>query len=223
MLPILRTPGHLLKRLLGSDILALLGDTVPLLKKLSALVDSRRLQGIYDVLCQQRTIEIHDRDGDVVTVDTVEKLRFRQNHVAALTDYVWGDGDILADYRCSPGVPVDCYKEGSRYAVLISLREHKHHGEEMVLRTHRTIRGGFSRSEECWESDVYHRTGRIELKVIFPPERACKRATASRRNAHETVVLGPEYFSTLPDGRQQLRWAIKRPRLHERYVLRWTW
>ena len=56
MLPILRTPGHLLKRLLGSDILALLGDIVPLLKKLSALVDSRRLQGIYDVLCQQRTI-----------------------------------------------------------------------------------------------------------------------------------------------------------------------
>ena len=223
MLPILRTPGHLLKRLLGSGILALLGDIVPLLKKLSALVDSRRLQGIYDVLCQQRTIEIHDRDGDVVTVDTVEKLRFRQNHVAALTDYVWGDGEILADYRCSPGVPVDCYKEGSRYAVLISLREHKHHGEEMVLRTHRMIRSGFTRSQECWENDIYHRMGESEILIVFPKERQCQRATVARHNTGRSVALGPEHFQTLPDGRQQLSWSIRKPRLHERYVLHWEW
>jgi len=223
MLPFSHTPGQILKQLGLVDTLAALREIPTLLKRLGALVNTRRLQGIYDVLYQRRIIEIHDGDGEVVTVDTVAKLRFRQNHVAALTDYVWGDGEILADYRCSPGVPVDHYKEGSRYAVLISLREHKHHGDVLVLRTHRMIRGGFTRNEECWECDVYHRTGRIELKVIFPLERTCTRATASRRNAHETVALGLEHFSTLPDGRQQLRWVIKRPKLHERYVLHWTW
>ena len=187
------------------------------------LIEERRLQGIYEVLEQQRTLEIHDPNGHSVTVDTAERVRFRQNHVAAITDYVWGDGDMLAEYRCSPGVPVDCYKEGSRYAVLISLREHKNHGDELCLRTHRKIIDGFTRPEECWENDIYHRMGSSEIRVLFPKERRCQGATVARRNSGKTIALGPEHFQILPDGRQQLSWVVKKPKLHERYLLHWEW
>ena len=114
--------------------------------------------------------------GEVVTVETTELVRFRQDHVAVITEYVWGDGDILAEYRCSPGIPVDCYKEGSRHAVLVSLREHRNHGDVMTFSSHRKVGGGFTRSQECWETDVYHRTRQMEVRIIFPKERRCRQS-----------------------------------------------
>jgi len=212
-----------LQLLFSADLFGFLRELLSMIAQLGPMIRERRFQGIYEVLEQHRTITIHDVRGHVVTVDTTEKVRFRQNHVAAITDYVWGDGKFLAEYRCSPGVPVDCYKEGSRYAILISLREHKNPGDEVCLKTHRKIVGGFTRSAECWENDIYHRMGKSEIRVIFPRDRRCQRATVTRRNAGKTIALGPEHFQVLPDGRQQLSWAIKKPKLHERYALHWEW
>jgi hypothetical protein len=45
----------------------------------------------------------------VAIVDRQEEVRFLQGNVVAFADYAWGDGQIFADYRCSPGVPVDRY------------------------------------------------------------------------------------------------------------------
>ena len=215
--------ARVLDALLSTGFISTLKEILALLRNTAAFLAERRLQGIYEVLEQQRTVEIHDPNGHAVTVDTTERVRFRQNHVAAITDYVWGDGDMLAEYRCSPGVPVDCYKEGSRYAILISLREHRNHGDELCLRTHRKIIDGFTRPEECWENDIYHRMGSSEIRVLFPKERKCQRATVARRNSGKTIALGPEHFQILPDGSQQLSWVIKKPKLHERYVLHWEW
>ena len=212
-----------LDAILSTSFISLLQEFLGLLRQAAGFIAERRLQGLYDVLEQRRTVTLHDPHGRVATVDTVQRLRFRQNHIAALVDYVWGDGDILAAYTCSPGVPVDCHKEGSRYVVLISLRGLKNSGETLTFRTHRKIVGGFTRSEECWESDFYHRTRQAVVRIIFPRQRPCQRAVLSLRNAGKTTALGPQHLHRLPDGRQALVWAIKRPRLHERYLLQWEW
>lgn len=212
-----------LDALLSTSFISLLQELLALLRQAAAFVAERRLQGIYDVLEQRRTVTIHDAGGRVATVDTVQHLRFRQNHIAALVDYVWGDGDILAAYTCSPGVPVDCHKEGSRHVVLISLRGLRNSGETLWFRTQRRILRGFTRPEECWESDFYHRTGRAEVRIIFPRQRPCRKAAISLRNAGKMTALGPQHFHRLPGGQQELVWAIKRPNLHERYLLHWEW
>jgi hypothetical protein len=49
--------------------------------------------------------------------------------VIAFEDYAWGDGDVLAEYKCSPGFEADRYLEGDRWNILISLRETKHRGD----------------------------------------------------------------------------------------------
>lgn len=209
--------------LLSSSVWSSLASLVDFLKRVFTMVEDRRLQGIYEVLDQQRTVTILDTSGKSATVDTVQQVRFRQNHVTALTEYAWGEGELFKAYRCSPGVPVDCYGEGSRQVMLISLREHKNAGDELVLRSQRRILNGFTKEEEYWESDVYHRTKHMELRIIFPKQRRCQRATVTVRSTYKTVALGPECFQTLTDGRQVLHWVQQKPKLNERYLIRWVW
>jgi len=150
-------------------------------------------------------------------------VRFRQNHVTAITEYVWGEGELFAEYQCSPGMPVDRYSEGSRHVLLVSLREQKNAGDKLCFRSYRRIVEGFTKSEEYWECDVYHRTKRLSLRIIFRHDRPCQRATVTVRSSHKTVALGPECFQTLADGRQVLHWVLKKPKLNERYLIRWVW
>lgn len=213
----------LLHTLLPTNVIEALGQLVDLAQRVATLVQERRLQGIYEVLEQRRIVTLCDPRGQVATVETVQSVRFRQNHIAALVDYVWGDGEILAEYGCSPGLPVDAYREGTRTVVLVSLRELKNRGDRLVFQTHRRIMGGFVRAEECWETEVYHRTGRLEVQIIFPKERPCQRATVTVQSTAQTVALGPECLHPLPDGRQALVWTLAKPRLNERYRLHWTW
>ena len=126
--------------------------------------------------------------GHKATVETVQRMRFRQNHVTALTEYAWGQGDLYAEYRCSPGVPADYYEERSRHVVLISLRG-KSAGDTMTLRTHRLVMEGFTRNKEYWESDVYHRIQKLDLRIIFPLERPCQRATTNHHRGLDGGAL----------------------------------
>ena len=215
--------NSLFRNILSSGGLSWLTSLVDLIKRISLFIEEYRLQGIYDVLDQQRTVEIQDPKGHIVTVSTTQRVRFRQNHVIAITEYAWGEGDLFDDYRCSPGVPVDTYSEGSRQVMLISLRQHKNAGDELCLRSQRRILEGFTRPEEYWESDVYHRTKQIELRIILPKGRPCQRATVTARSTGKTVALGTECYHTLPDGRQALHWSQRKPKLYERYLLRWVW
>lgn len=212
-----------LNDLIPASILETFNRFLGVAERLLTQIEERRLQGIYDVQSQIRTVTIHDRKGHKATVETVQRLRFRQNHVTALTEYAWGQGDLFADYRCSPGVPVDYYDEGSRRVVLISLRGKKNAGDTMTLRSHRLVMEGFSRNKEYWESDVYHRTQKLELRIIFPLKRSCQRATLTMRNTGQTVALGAECYQSLPDGRKKLVWVCDKPQVNERYLLSWTW
>lgn len=212
-----------LSNLTFDSLLSTFHQLFDLIQRIARFVQERRLQGIYEVISQSRTVTLCDAAGEMATIDTLQEVRFRQNHVAVLLDYVWGDGDILADYRCAPGTPVDRHKEGTRHVVVISLRELKSVGDELTFRTHRQVVGGFTRPSECWETEVYHRTQRLDTHIIFPKERRCQRATVCVQSTGQTVALGANAFHQLPDGRQVLRWACAKPKLNERYLLRWEW
>jgi hypothetical protein len=59
-----------------------------------------------------------------------------------------GDGEILVDYRCSPGTPVDRYRSGYKTYILISRREVKNKGNVDEFNVEWGIRQGFLRHTE---------------------------------------------------------------------------
>jgi hypothetical protein len=110
-----------IRPLLTGDFGALVGALGRAVTGLYRRLARRRVQGIYEVLEHDTVVEPKDPNGRVAIVDRQEEVRFLQHSVVALADYGWGDGQIFADYRCSPGVPVDRCGNGSRHTVLISL------------------------------------------------------------------------------------------------------
>ena len=72
----------------------------------------------------------------------------------AIHDHGWGDGELFAEYRCQPGVPVDFYEDGSKNNVLISLRETKNRGDVLELWIERVIRNGLLQKQEWFETEI---------------------------------------------------------------------
>lgn len=141
----------------------------------------------------------------------------------AFEDFVWGDGDILAGYHCSPGAAVDRYQDGDRWNILISLRETKSRGDITDFHIERTIKDGFVKHEEWYQAEIRRPTHRLRMAVIFPKERQCQRAILQERKRNRTQILGPECFHQLADGRQLLEFETTRVRHLEMYTLRWVW
>lgn len=182
-----------------------------------------RYHGMYEVLDYESTLEIVDRKGDTAVLRRREVIRFLQDNVVAIHDHAWGDGQIFADYRCQPGTAVDFYKDGSKFNVLISLRETKNRGDVLEFWVERVIKQGLLQEMEWLETEIDHWTRKMRLNVIFPKERPCRRATLSRRSTGKVSVLSHKHFALLPDGRQKLTFETKDPKLHDRYSIRWMW
>ena len=212
-----------IRPLLTGDLGALLGPLGRVVVRLYRHLARRRVQGIYEVLDHDTVVGLKDPNGKVAIVDRQQEVRFLQDNVVAFADYAWGDGQIFADYRCSPGVPVDRYVNGSRHTVLISLRETKNRGDVLRFTIHRKVLRGFTHKDEWWETEVYHKTRRLKIAVIFPRKRHCERATITQRSTSKTLALGSRHFQLLTDGRQKLTWQTVRPKLHDRYILKWRW
>lgn len=182
-----------------------------------------RPRGMYEILHYDGTLELLDTAGHVAHFRKRQQVRFLQDNILAFQDYAWGDGDIFANYHCSPGVAVDRYQEGDRWNILISLRETKSRGDITDFYIERTITGGFTQAEEWYQAEIRHATRALRLAVVFPTARPCRRATLHTRRQHRTLVLGPDYLQTLPDGRQVLSWETKQVQELEIYTLRWQW
>ena len=180
-------------------------------------------EGMYEVLDFDFHLELKDPRGKVAVFHKREKVRFLQDNVIAYQDQAWGDGELFADYKCTPGVPVDCYKDVSKYRVLISLRETKNRGDKMEIRTERKVRNGFVRDEEYMETEISHPMKRAQLRVTFPHGRPPKRVVLIEHNVNRTHTLDNSEIEKLPDGRFEARWRTNRPRLYETYLLRWRW
>lgn len=70
---------------------------------LYALILRDRFGGLYEAISDESEWDIHDASGTEAVLTRTRRLHFLQNGVFAIRDYAWGDGDVLADYQCSPG------------------------------------------------------------------------------------------------------------------------
>jgi hypothetical protein len=212
-------PGMILRLLLQdpSAVLDLLFDLfqrIPIFKS---------LPGMYEVLDYEARLELKDGKGKTAVYSKHQLVRFLQDHIIAYQDIAWGDGDIFADYKCSPGVEVDRYREGHRYNILISLRETKQRGDETTFRIERTIRNGFTQKVEQFQTEIDNRTNKLSLSVISPRSRLPVKVDLIELNTRRTSTLDREHHQVLPDGRHKYIWKTSSPRLYEAYILRWGW
>lgn len=177
----------------------------------------------YEFLECESTLEILDATGAIAKLQKRQKVKFLQNHILAFEDYAWGDGDVMVDYRCSPGVIVDRYQEGDRWNVLVSLRETKNKGDVEEFTIERMELNTFTKDEEWQQIEIRRRTHQLQVNIIFPQDRLCQRATITKRTHSQVHVLGPEHFHRLPDGRQRLTWETSKARAYDIYTIRWRW
>ncbi len=206
--------------LLGTDLSAFLG----LLGRFGKhLLPARKPEGMYEVLDYEAELELLDTRGKKAILGKLQQVRFLQDNIIAYQDKAWGDGNIFADYKCSPGVAVDRYREGHRYRILISLRETKKRGEETAFQIERTITNGFTKDMEDFQTEIDHQTRSLTMSVIFPKTRPPRQVTLIEQNTTHSVVLDHQHYTTLPDGREQVTWKTDRPRVFEAYILRWEW
>ena len=179
--------------------------------------------GVYEILEYNSTLDLVDPKGKVAFFRRRQKVKFLQNNIMVFQDHAWGDGEIFADYKCSPGVVVDRYKEGDRWNILISLRETKSRGDITDFFIERTVKNGFLQANEWWQVEVWYKTQRLTLSLIFPKGRHCQRALLQTRSDNRSTILDQPQFHLLPDGRQLLRWEAINPAQAEVYTLRWQW
>ena len=180
-------------------------------------------EGMYEILEYDCVLELNDDRGEAAVLRRRQKVRFLQDNIIAYEDQAWGEGQIFADYQCSPGVPVDFYQDGFKWKVLISLRENKNRGDVTEFHLQRTIAAGFTNTTEWFQTELDHRTHHIRISVVFPRHRPCQQALLVERNRNKTTELASAAFSWLADGRQSVSWETNRPGINELYTLKWRW
>lgn len=180
-------------------------------------------EGLYEVLDYEATLELQDPCGEAGHIHKTEKVRYVQDNILAYQDHAWGDGEILLNYRCSPGVEVDRYTPGQKTYILISLRETKRRGDIDEFHIDYDIKNGFLRDRELWETEIRHRTRQLTLHLIFPADRPPQRLWQIEYLCRRTQEVDLSTKTRLADGRWQITWHTERPHLHERYQLQWEW
>lgn len=184
---------------------------------------SSRFQGTYVVESHHSILELKDDQGYITAYSKHQRMKFIQNNVFAVQDQVWGDGNIFADYQCSPGIVADIYKEGYRYKLLISLRSTKNKGDLEDLLIERMVENGFTTAVGNFQTQIDHPTKELLISVIFPASRPPKTLTLIEQNSQRSTILGQEHIQHLPDSRVKYSWGTKKARLYEGYILRWEW
>ena len=180
-------------------------------------------RGMYEVLEYESTLELLDKRGKRAHFRKREKVRYLQDNIIAYQDQAWGDGEILLNYRCAPGVPVDRYTPGQETYVLISLREVKNRGDVDEFHIEWGIRNGFGRKSEQWETDINHRTKQLKIQIIFPKDRKPIKAVLKESIRQKTSEIRADLQQQLPDGRHLIYCEKQNPRLYEKFILAWKW
>ena len=214
------TIDRLIIALSGLPWLELGGKAWKIIRK---VMEGRFYQDMYEVLEYESTLELKDKGGRRATFKKREKVRYLQDNVIAYQDQAWGDGEILVNYRCTPGAPVDQYRSSHKTYILISRREVKNKGDEDEFNIEWNIRRGFLKRTGYWETHVRHRTKRLKINVIFPKSRPPKQTTLAESNRQRSQDLGKSAGTLLPDGRWLVTWDTDHPRLYENYILQWEW
>jgi len=132
-------------------------------KILCKVMQRRSCKGMYEVLKYESTLELKDLGGKRATFKKREKVRYLQDNVIAYQDQAWGDGEILLNYRCTPGTPGDRHRSGHKTHILVSRREVKNRGDVDEFNVEWQIRDGFLRRTGYWETHVTHQIKSLEI------------------------------------------------------------
>lgn len=180
-------------------------------------------EGMYEVLEYEAVYELKDKRGKRAHFSKRQRVRYLQNNIISYLDQAWGDGEILLNYQCSPGVESDRYRLGHKTLILISLRDVKQRGDEDEFQIEWDMEDVFLQTSEQCEVEISHRTKHVCIEVIFPKGRPPLTAAVVENTRRKTHWLAQEHINKLPDGRWRIKWEKKRPRLYERYILKWDW
>ena len=216
-------PGLLLRRLFACFSLEWIPAVLALFHSLHAALVHKAPEGMYEFLLYDAILDLQDPTGRRATFRKHQRVKFLHNNAIAFEDFVWGDGDVFARYRVSPGIEADRYREGDRWNVLISLRETRQRGDIQDFHIERVVKNGFTTSQEWQQAEIRHKTRHLKLSVLFPKTRPCLRAWIRMRSRNRVSALGPEHFQQLPGGRQLLSWETRNVRPLEVFTLRWQW
>lgn len=179
--------------------------------------------GMYEVLEYHARLELHDTKGKRATYFKEQRVRFLQNSITTYQDQAWGDGNIFADYRCSPGIAVDRYQQGNVWRILISLRQTKHKGDIETFHIEREIEDGFMKPVEYFQARIDHPTQRLTMSIVFPLKHPPQRVTIVEQGTSRTTELNASSIQTLPAGQTFVTWSMEYPKVGEAYNLRWEW
>ena len=219
--------GNFVKTIVDTLPTLLQPDVIRLLLQLTEFLAQRfskpAVIGMYEVMEHSCQLELCTADGQDAIYTKRQRVTFLQDNIIAYQDDNWGDGDIFAEYQCSPGIAVDRYKEGQHHHVLISLRKTMNRGDVQGFHIRRRIRNGFTKATDDFQVEVNHRTHKLTMQVVFPPERWPKQCWLVEQNTRRTQALSAEHFSNLSDKRLQVTWGTDKPKLFEMYILRWEW
>lgn len=179
--------------------------------------------GMYEVLEHHARLELHDIKGKKATYFKDQKVRFLQDHIMAYQDQAWGDGNIFADYKCSPGIAVDRYQQGNVWRILISLRQTRHENDVETFHIKRVIEDGFIKPVEYFQARIDHPTQLLSMSLLFPLKHPPKRVDVMEQGTSRSIELKASDVQTLPNGQTLVAWSMKYPKIGEAYNLRWEW
>ena len=177
-------------------------------------------EGIYEVLEYETQLELYDNQGKTAEFRKRQKVQYRQNNIIAYQDQAWGDGEILLNYRCSPGQAVDYYRPDQKTFILIALHDVKRKGDVDEFHIQWGIHNGFVRSMEQWGTEISHKTRYLKIQIVFPVQRPPIHAWVVEHRTQRKYEQTPQQ---LADGRWLIQWETDKPRLHEQYILKWDW
>jgi hypothetical protein len=181
------------------------------------------VEGMYEVVEYESTLELKDPEGKKAIFHKREKVLYLQDNIIAYQDQAWGDGKILQNYRCIPGIPVDFYRPGRKTYILISLREVKNQGDVEEFNIEWRITEGFVRTKEIWETEIRHRTRRLKIQVVFPKERPPTKVSLYEDTQQRTLSIDGDDKTRLPDGRWVISLEKSHPKVNEIYTIKWDW
>jgi len=194
-----------------------------LLQSIKEYVKRTSPEGLYEILEYEFKLELLDPKGQSAYLTKHQRVKFLQDNVIAFEDYAWGDGNVLEEYKCTPGFEADRYREGERWNILISLRESKRRGDIEDFYIESKPKNALTKREEWCQVEMQHRTRSVKLAVVFPKKRHCIEAVVIERTRDRTIHLESRNFVTLADGRQLLTWETIEPRIFETYTIKWIW
>ena len=140
-------PAAILKTISGLLSLDLIPVMVDLYRSVRELITHEYHEGLYEILEYDAVLELLDPEGKTAMFKKRQRVKFLQDYVLAFQDYVLGEGDMMGNYKCSPGVVVDRDQEGNRWNVLISLRETKNSGDVEDFYIERRVTEGFTKAD----------------------------------------------------------------------------